>query len=94
MRNRRLLLVAVVRFVVSPMHQAAKGVELALSGWLQSGPKLKPWPVGAHLIYGANTAAAGRGGLCIGPDLLRSRRAALGAHLLPGQGYHTTRPQR
>ena len=91
MRNRRLLLVAVVRFVVSPMHQAAKGVELARSGWLQSGPKLKPWPVGAHLW---RNTAAGRGGLCIGPDLLRSRRAALGAHLLPGQGYHTTRPQR
>ena len=93
MQNDRLLLVAIVIFVVSPMHEAEKGVELALSGWLQSGPKLKPWPVGA-LIYGANTAAAGRGGLCIGPDLLRSRRAALGAHLLPGQGYHTTRPQR
>ena len=92
MRNHRLSLVAVVRFVVSPMRQAAKGDELARAGWLQSGPKLKPWPVG--LIYGANTAAAGRGGLCIGPDLLRSRRAALGAHLLPGQGYHTTRPQR
>ena len=29
MQNHRLLLVAVVRFVVSPMHQAAKGVELA-----------------------------------------------------------------
>ena len=43
------------------------------------------------LIYGANPAAAGRGGLCIGPDLLRSRRAALGAHLLPGQGYITPR---
>ena len=49
MRNRRLLLVAVVRFVVSPMHQAEKVVELALWARLQSGPKLKPWPVGAHL---------------------------------------------
>ena len=27
---------------------------------------------------------------CIGPDLLRSRRAALGSHLLSGQGYHTS----
>ena len=26
-----------------------KGVELALSGWLQSGPKLKPWPVGSSM---------------------------------------------
>ena len=92
MRNRRLLLVAVVRFVVSPMHQAAKGVELAVSAWSRAAPNsnLGRWA----LIYGANPAAAGRGGLCIGPDLLRSRRAALGAHLLPGQGYHTTRPQR
>ena len=34
--------------------------------------------------------AAGWGGLCIGPNLLRSRRAALGSHLLSGQGYHTS----
>ena len=92
MQNRRLLLVAVVRFVVSPTRKAEKGVELALSAGCRAAPNsnLGRWA----LIYGANPAAAGRGGLCIGPDLLRSRRAALGAHLLPGQGYHTTRPQR
>ena len=50
MQNHRLLLVAVVRFGVSPMHQAEKVVELALWARLQSGPKLKPWPVGAHLM--------------------------------------------
>ena len=49
MRKRRLLVVAVVRFVLAPMHQAANDVELAPSGLLQSGPKLKPWPVGTHL---------------------------------------------
>ncbi len=92
MRNRRLLLVAVVRFVVSPRIRPKKVLNLRSEAGCRAAPNsnLGRWA----LIYGANTAAAGRGGLCIGPDLLRSRRAALGAHLLPGQGYHTTRPQR
>ena len=93
MQNPRLLLVAVVQ--IRPISNASgrkRWLNLRSEAGCRAAPNsnLGRWA----LIYGANPAAAGRGGLCIGPDLLRSRRAALGAHLLSGQGYHTTRPQR